>query len=150
VSEYFGPATTRYQKALRCGARELTHHRAWNHNDNMVEFMSYIAPGECHPGHGGRARNTDYYSQAYARLHPNGLARTITKNFHNPGSGRFTHYACPRTLTVREALRIQGFPDTFSFPEQTTRTEAERLVGNAFPRPLARAIAKHIRRLLAS
>ncbi len=146
---YYGPAQTAFQRRARSGARELTHHRAWNHRDDIVEFLGCVRPGECPSSHGSRARNENYYSQAYARLHPNGLARTITKNFHNPGSGRFTHYAAPRTLTIREALRIQGFPDAFRFSDETTASAAERLVGNAFPRPLARTIAKHIRRLLA-
>jgi len=110
--------------------------------------LALVAPGQCPHGLGSRGRNTSYFSQAYGRLHRNGLARTITKNFHNPGSGRFTHYAAPRTLTIREALRVQGFPDTFRFTDDTTASAAERLVGNAFPRPLARALARHIRRLL--
>ena len=147
---YCRPARTAFQKRARKGSRELTHHRAWNHRDDIVEFLDYVPPGECPGAHGGRTRNESYYSQAYARLHPNGLARTITKNFHNPGSGRFTHYGAPRTLTIREALRVQGFPDAFRFSDEMSASAAERLVGNAFPRPLARAIAKHIRRRLAS
>jgi DNA (cytosine-5)-methyltransferase 1 len=146
---YRHAARTVYQRTIRRGANALTHHRAWNHKDDIVEFLRNVAPGECPVGHGSRGRNTSYFSQAYARLHPKGLARTITKNFHNPGSGRFTHFAAPRALTVREALRIQGFPDSFQFSEETTASTAERLVGNAFPRPLARALAKHIRRLIA-
>jgi DNA (cytosine-5)-methyltransferase 1 len=150
ATAYAQPPRTAYQRRARRGATDLTHHRAWNHRDEIVEFLGLVSPGECPGGLGGRGRNTRYFSQAYARLHENGLARTITKNFHNPGSGRFTHYASPRALTIREALRIQGFPDTFCFTDDTTASAAERLVGNAFPRPLARALARHIRRLLAA
>src|SRR6266566_618768 len=150
ATAYDRPARTAYQRSVRRGAGSVTHHRAWNHKDDIVEFLRGVAPGECPGGHGGRGRNTNYFSQAYARLHGNGLARTITKNFHNPGSGRFTHYAAPRTLTIREALRVQGFPDAFRFSDDISATTAERLVGNAFPRPLARAIAQHIRRRLAT
>jgi len=147
---YQSAARSPYQEMLRRGRPNLTHHRGWDHNDDVVAFLDTVAAGEC-PGrsHGGRSRNDRYYSQAYARLHAKGLARTITKNFHNPGSGRFTHYAAPRTLTVREALRLQGFPDSFRFGDETTASTAERLVGNAFPRPLARALGLHIRKLLA-
>jgi DNA (cytosine-5)-methyltransferase 1 len=150
ATDYAGPPRTAFQKRARHGSRSLTHHRAWNHRDDIVEFLALIAPGKCPHGQGSQDRNTSYFSQAYARLHRNGLARTITKNFHNPGSGRFTHFAAPRTLTIREALRIQGFPDTFRFTDEATASAAERLVGNAFPRPLARALARHIRRLLAA
>lgn len=149
VREYARLATTAYQRRMRAGAPDqLANHRAWNHEPEMVKLLSKVRAGDCPRGQGGRGRNTTYFSQAYARLHPGGLARTITTNFHNPGSGRFTHYAAPRTLTLREALRVQGFPDTFRF-EGLHSSDAERLVGNAFPRPLARALARHIRRLLA-
>ena len=81
------------------------------------------------------ARRGDQWSalllQAYTRLHRRGLARTITTNFHNPGSGRFLHYQQHRTLTVREAARLQGFGDDFVFIGRPGRQE--RLVGNAFP-----------------
>ena len=88
-----------------------------------------------------------YFSQAYARLHQTGLARAVTTNFHNPGSGRFTHYGAPRALTLREALRLQSFPDAFILPEMHM-SDAERLVGNAFPLRLAEVLGRHISRLL--
>ena len=134
---------------MRAGVRSFTDHRAWAHRPETIALLAGVNPGDCPEQFGLRARNTTYFSQAYARLHPGGLARTITTNFHNPGSGRFTHYASPRTLTIREALRIQGFPDRFHL-EGIQPSIAERLVGNAFPRPLARALANRISRLLSS
>jgi DNA (cytosine-5)-methyltransferase 1 len=83
-----------------------------------------------------------YYSQAYARLHRRGLARTITTNFHNPGCGRFLHYSQPRALTVREAARLQGIADGFRFIGHPTWQE--RLVGNAFPPLWTELIARHV------
>ena len=84
----------------------------------------------------------DYLSQAYGRLHPDGIAYTITCNFHNPGSGYFTHYCDDRSLTVREAARLQSFPDSFNF--LGTMTEQSTQVGNAVPPFLARAVAEHL------
>lgn len=148
TTQYSKPASTLYQKAMR-GAGRLENHRGWRHGAEMLERLKKIAPGDCPASHGCRSRNTRFFSQAYARLHPDGLARTITTNFHNPGSGRFTHYAAPRTLTLREALRIQGFPDSFRFDMgQLHNYQAERLIGNAFPPPLARALAAHVKALL--
>ena len=95
----------------------------------------------------GPGRSAGYYSQAYTRLHRDGLARTITTNFHNAGSGRFTHYSASRTLTVREAARLQGIPDRFRFIGFPSWQE--RLVGNAFPQCWAREIAAHIKHQLA-
>jgi DNA (cytosine-5)-methyltransferase 1 len=146
---YLKPPSTMYQKLMRDGAQNLANHKAWTHSAKMVRFMESISPGNCPSKYGSRSRNTAYFSQAYSRLHKNGLARTITTNFHNPGSGRYTHYAAPRTLTIREALRLQGFPDQFSFDlGDLSPVDAERLVGNAFPRLFAAAIARYIRDLL--
>ncbi len=147
VREYATDATTSYQRRMRAGSPPLRNHRSWDHQPATVKLIAAVGRGDSPQRHGDRGRNTKYFSQAYARLHRGGLSRTITTNFHNPGSGRFTHYTAARTLTVREALRIQGFPDSFHF-ESVTSTDAERLVGNAFPRPLARALARHIYRLL--
>lgn len=48
------------------------------------------------------------------------------------------HYAHPRTLTAREAARVQGFPDWFKFVGG--KVDVARIIGNAVPPPLARAI----------
>lgn len=147
--EYAQPPRTTYQQIMRNQAeRIVTNHRAWRHYTNIVKLLQRVQPGDCPRQYGYRSRNTTYYSQAYSRLHEDGLARTITTNFHNPGSGRFTHYAAPRTLTIREALRLQGFPDTFKFEEDFFVTDAERLVGNAFPRLLGKVIGNYICHIL--
>lgn len=145
---YQTPAQTPYQRRMRRTSSDaVLDHQAWRHGDDLVARLRAVAPGDC-PSHSGtRSRNTRYFSQAYARLHRDGLARTITTNFHNPGGGRFTHYGAPRTLTLREALRVQGFPDHFRF-DDLHAVDAERLVGNAFPRLLAEALGRHVQSLL--
>ena len=45
------------------------------------------------------------------------------------------HYALPRRISMREAARIQSFPDSFSFP--CGLRETERQIGNAVPPVLA-------------
>lgn len=49
-------------------------------------------------------------------------------------------------LTVRMVARLQGFPDDWQFAG--AKTSAYRQVGNAFPPPVARAIAMQVRRCL--
>lgn len=59
-----------------------------------------------------------------------------------PGKG---FEGAPR-LTPRMLARLQGFPDSWTFAEG--RTAACRMIGNAFPPPVARAVGEAIRRTL--
>jgi DNA (cytosine-5)-methyltransferase 1 len=129
-----------YSGALRRGARtDIANHEAWRHDPELIERVASVPEGGVmlRPANGKR-----YYSGAYARLHRAGLARTITTNFHNAGSGRFLHPTQHRTLTVREAARLQGIADRFVFIGD--RSDQERLVGNSFPPPMAAAIARRV------
>ena len=125
-----------YADSLGAGQGKLQNHEPWGHTDQTVERLATISEG-------GRLKTElRYYSQAYARLHRRGLARTITTNFHNAGCGRFTHPLESRTITVREAARLQGISDEFRFTGHGALQE--RLVGNAFPPLLAKAVAEHL------
>jgi DNA (cytosine-5)-methyltransferase 1 len=143
LSSYRYGAMTSYQKWARSGTLGVVNHQAWNHTQGLLRRMKRIGPGESLLSRHGR-EDHEYYSQAYGRLHRHGLARTITTNFHNPGSGRFLHYSQNRTLTVREAARLQGIPDRFALPEDIPLTLQERIVGNSFPYIWARAIATQV------
>jgi len=136
-----------YAKGLRGSASEVRNHRRWQHGGDMLKRLQGVPEGGGLLDAEGRSRSRRYFSQAYARLHRRGLARTVTTNFHNPGSGRFLHYEELRTITVREAARLQGIEDGFAFIGH--QSVQERLVGNAFPMLLAEALARHIAAELA-
>ena len=141
------PPRTRFQRDRRNGRWLVSNHIAWNHSLDMVARIHTVREGEApqrsnaHP-----ARPKKYFRQAYARLDRNSIAGTITTNFHNPGSGRFTHYRDDRTLTVREAARLQSFDDTCTFAGHMS--QASRHVGNAVPPVLARAVVCQLARHL--
>jgi DNA (cytosine-5)-methyltransferase 1 len=139
-----------FQIECRGEATILFNHRARNHSKAMLKKMAMIAEGSRNQELSDKKRlkssDGEYFSQAYARLHRHGIAQTITTYFHNPGSGRFTHYESLRSLTVREAARFQTFDDSFIFlggAEQQMRH-----VGNAVPVLLAKAIADQCAALL--
>jgi DNA (cytosine-5)-methyltransferase 1 len=88
------------------------------------------------------------------KLHPDRVAPTLCKTQGGRGFATVCHWAAPRALTVAEALRLAGFPDDFVLPEiagdrlRSYRARWAR-VGNCVPPPLARAVAEHVRGLLA-
>ncbi|QOJ78126.1 DNA cytosine methyltransferase [Infirmifilum lucidum] len=80
--------------------------------------------------------------QNVIRLHPYRVAPTVM------GSSRFIHPFEDRLLTVREQARLMGFPDDHVF--LGGRDLQFNQVGEAVPVPLARAIAKEVKKYLTS
>jgi DNA mismatch endonuclease Vsr len=149
VAMYSNPPTSHYQQWARMGSIALFNHRSRSHSADYLKKISVIVEGGRNSDLPAHQRFSDnYYSQAYARLHRLGLANTITTSFGNPGSGRFIHYRDLRSITVREAARLQSFPDRFVFDGDLTAQM--RHVGNAVPPLLARAIRDQIARDLSS
>jgi DNA (cytosine-5)-methyltransferase 1 len=83
----------------------------------------------------------DIFDDKYNRLKWGDLSRSITAHIAKDGYW-YIHPGEDRTLTVREAARIQTFPDEFRFAG--SRSDAFRLIGNAVPPLLAEVIAKSI------
>ena len=82
------------------------------------------------------------YSGTWTRMRKDEISVTITTRFDTPSSGKFTHPFLNRAITVREAARIQSFPDTFRFVGN--KGSQMKQVGNAVPPLLAGAIAEVI------
>ena len=142
---YDGPPASEYQRWARRESVAIFNHRSRAHSAEFLEKISVIGEGGRNTELPENERFSDnYYSQAYARLHRDGIGHTITTHFGNPGSGRFTHYRDLRAITVREAARFQSFPDTFVFDGH--HATQMRHVGNAVPPLLARALRDHIAR----
>lgn len=144
---YPTPPNSAYQVERRKKCLAIFNHTARSHSKEFQQKISPIKPGtgNAHLPDGERFSD-NYYSQAYARLHPEGIGFTITANFRNPGSGRFTHYRDDRSITVREAARLQSFDDNFIF--HGYETDQQRHVGNAVPPLVAQALAQHFAKIL--
>lgn len=131
-----------YQKELRKGSTILYNHVATNHSEIALERMKMIPPK------GGKEflppehLTKSIYSGTWVRMDADDVSVTITTRFDTPASGRFTHPYLNRAITVREAARIQSFPDSFRF--YGTKTSQMKQVGNAVPPMLARAVARAI------
>lgn len=81
-------------------------------------------------------------STYYGRLRPDMPAYTINTYFTRPGNGCHIHYNQDRTLSQREAARIQSFPDNFFFEGSISAINTQ--IGNAVPPLLAYQIASSI------
>lgn len=102
-------------------------------NDWPVELR---AP--CHNKASGRT-----FKSVYARMEWDQPSPTITTQAHNFGTGRFGHPEQDRAITLREAAMLQGFPRDYRFVRPSERVEFTplgKLIGNAVPPPLGKAI----------
>ena len=93
----------------------------------------------CHEGHNG-------HSDVYGRIDPTQPAPTMTTACINPSKGRFVHPTLHHGITVRQAARIQTFPESFCFSGGLMAAGAQ--IGNAVPVMLGEALIRHLRPLL--
>ena len=92
-----------------------------------------------------RRYTTDHFDDKYKRLDPKEPSRTITAHIARDGYW-YIHPTDHRTLTMREAARIQTFPDRFRFAG--TPSHAFRQIGEAVPPLVARAVGRSLMRSL--
>lgn len=103
------------------------------------EAFQLMVPGTLYsdlPEHMKRYRD-DIFDDKYNRLDWNSYSRSITAHIAKDGYW-YIHPEQHRTLTVREAARIQTFPDSFRFAG--TRSHQFHQIGNAVPPALGEAI----------
>lgn len=132
---------TDYQRYLACDCSQLTNHSASKHSTRVVERMARIKPGQNFTSLSEEIKSV--HSGSYGRLSWDEPAATITTRFDTPAGGRFTHPQENRTLTHREAARIQSFRDDFVF--YGDRRSISRQIGNAVPPKIAYFVGTLVR-----
>lgn len=138
---------------LRNGVDFVTQHIARPHNDRDLEIykiaIKKFEKGERlkYPDLPERLKthkNQKSFTDRFKVVNANGLSHTMVAHIAKDGH----HYIYPdrkqvRSLSVREAARIQSFPDNFYF--EGGRTAAFRQIGNAVPPLMAQKIALSIK-----
>ena len=158
VTNYAKPTTTYLEKfELRNGVDFVTQHIARPHNDRdlniyKIAINKWLKKSERLkypdlPTELKTHKNEKSFVDRYKVVDINGLSHTMVAHIAKDGH----HYIYPdnrqiRSISVREAARIQSFPDDFFF--EGGRSAAFRQIGNAVPPLMAFAIAKSIKQLL--
>lgn len=142
VSMYTSKPLTKYQSELRKNSDRLYNHVATKHSDLVLERLKMIPEGGSRADLPEEHHTKSIYSGTWSRLVDDKPARTITTRFDTPSSGMFTLPNQDRCLTVREAARIQSFPDDFIFTGNKSNQMVQ--VGNAVPPLMAQAVARSL------
>lgn len=140
--KYEMPAESEYEKLLRKDSNILFNHVATKHSPLALERLALIPPNAGREVLPKEHLTKSIYSGTWTRMRKDEISVTITTRFDTPSSGKFTHPFLNRAITVREAARIQSFPDTFRFIGN--KGSQMKQVGNAVPPLLATAIAEVI------
>ena len=117
----------------------MVNHVATKHSDLALERLRMIPPNAGREVLPQEHLTKSIYSGTWTRMRKDEISVTITTRFDTPSSGKFTHPYLHRAITVREAARIQSFPDTFIFTGN--KSSQMKQVGNAVPPLLAKAVA---------
>ncbi|GGM74037.1 DNA (cytosine-5)-methyltransferase 1 [Halarchaeum rubridurum] len=108
----------------------LGHGVGWNIGQVSTEIQPY---------------RDDIFPDKYKKQNPAQPASTILAHIQKDGH-MYIHPTEARSLSPREAARLQSFRDTYWFPE--SRTNAYRLIGNAVPPRLGEAVGTAIKEVV--
>lgn len=131
-----------FQREMRAKSTGIYNHVATNHSKLALKRLKLVTLTSTKDDLPEEHRTKSIHSGTWTRLKPNGYARTITTRFDTPASGQFTLPYQDRCITVREAARLQSFPDDYIF--YGGKSSQMLQVGNAVPPKLASSIAKTI------
>ncbi|MGV0005917.1 MAG: DNA cytosine methyltransferase [Candidatus Porifericomitaceae bacterium WSBS_2022_MAG_OTU9] len=152
--KYATQAESDFQKIVRNGDPMVENHSCANLGKINIDRLKHIPQGgswrdipvSLLPSGMKRARRSDH-TKRYGRLHPDRLCSTVLTKC-DPHWGSFFHPMQERIISVREAARIQSFPDSYKFTG--TITQQYEQVGNAVPPLMVKAIGEKIITMIGS
>lgn len=148
-SRISSPFQRTMRTGMRGGAGRVVHdHISRDVRPDDLEAFDLLEEGQTYvdlPEHLRRYRS-DVFTDKYKRLSWGELCRSITAHIAKDGYW-YIHPEQHRTLSIREAARVQTFPDDFRFAG--TQTHRYRQIGNAVPPALGRVVGESMLATLA-
>lgn len=152
--EYRVSAQNEYQRYVRRDG-SITEHFIPKMSELDEYIVSHVKPGgnymdipaNVNSSRIRRLQNDGGHTTCYGRLSPDKPSYTINTYFNRPNVGCNIHYKADRLITVREALRLQSFPDDYRIISSSKQGK-NLIVGNAVPPMLAGVIARELRKYL--
>jgi len=120
------------------------YHKAIAHPEHVIRWLFNVPEGKsAHDNEDPSLRPPSGFNTTYKRQVWNEPGSTVQTTFGMISGGNNVHPIATRSLTIREAMRLQSFPDSFKFDgkEGVVRTT----IGNAVPPLLAYRIALFIK-----
>jgi len=158
VSEAIGDLPPLLEGHSYEGEEAISNHRCAALSQKNLERMQYIrehgGTRTCLPDdmvlkcHSERKDGTRFlgHKDVYGIMDPDKPSPTITGGCLFYTKGRFGHYSQNRALSIREAARIQTFPDDFVFSDNLAESALQ--IGNAVPVKLVEASGKVFARVI--
>jgi DNA (cytosine-5)-methyltransferase 1 len=151
--EKYGASAVKYlrQVAQVHKSKQLANHFARPHSDRDLRDFRLLGEGETSATAMRRGvvfefpYDKENFKDRYTRQSRHKPCSTIVAHLSKDGL-MFIHPTQTRSLTPREAARVQSFPDWFVFPQ--AQTPAYRLIGNAVPPLVGEAIGNAVAQFL--
>lgn len=140
--DYLKNPSSEYQIRMRNKSERLYNHKASNHSEVAIQKLSLIPPEkgkEYLPEH---LIGNQKYNSTWGRLKWDEPSPTIDTRFDAASNGKNNHPFLNRSITPREAARLQSFDDSYIF--YGSKVAIRNQIGNAVPPLMAKAIADTI------
>jgi len=133
--EYLIKHQSLYQKYLKRNSKIINNHTIPHHSEKVLDRIKRLKQGENWQSLKEKEEIKSVHSGAYGRMKWDDISVTITTRFDTPSAGKFIHPVENRNITIREAARLQSFPDDLIF--YGNKTSICKQIGNAVPPLLA-------------
>mgnify|MGYP006099078497 CR=1 FL=1 len=140
--DYKNETNSKYQKMMRENSDKLYNHKASNHALVAINKLKMIPPEKGKEYLPKELLGKQQYKSTYGRLEWNKPSPTIDTRFDAASNGKNNHPFLNRSITPREAARLQSFDDNYIFYGPKVAVRAQ--IGNAVPPLMAKAIADKI------